>query len=59
MNTAIELLRDYTRRAQTPAEGEQLGIVADVLSDQLRQHTDELEVQMRRLLADVAFATNS
>lgn len=60
MNRSLDLLHEFTLRAQTPAEGEQLDVVADVLSDQLGEQMAELEVQLNRLLADVALAaTNS
>lgn len=59
MNIETERLREYTRRAQTTTDGEALDIVADVMSDQLEGQMEELEVQMKRLLADVALATRS
>lgn len=58
MTIETELLREYAQQVRSIADGELIGVVADVMTDQLNGQMAELEVQMRRLLADVALATN-
>lgn len=56
MNDRLVKLRSYVDHASSITDVDKLDIVADVMTEQLVDEAQVLEIQMKRLLGDIGLA---